>query len=831
MKRWLRFAPVTALLLLLLLLLQPALVGGRVLLPADIPYAVDPLWRNLAPAGFTGAANPMLADQMAQYYPWLLFSRAQVAAGSVPLWNPYVNGGQPHLGNGQAGLYGPFDVLRQLLPLPALYGWLALIQLALAGGFTYAYTRRIGLRRTGATLSMVTFVLSGPLTGWLGSPPFDVVVWLPAMLYTLERVLAARRRTWTALAALALGAQLLSGQPEVAFQVTAAWLVYAVLRGAQLNDPARRFSHVGRVLAIAGLGTLLASVHLLPFVDALLDSAVLGARTAEQPLHVGAWLLRLVADYREWPTLIVAFLPYFFGREADGGYWFPYSNTIEQAAYVGVLPLILAVAAVWSAWRSRETPRRSLILLWAGIGVGALALALRLPLVNLINMLPVVGLAAPGRLRLIYVFAAAVLAGFGLDHWLAGDERVQRLVPRLLMVTAVGVVLACGVAWGVFTLFADRFIAAGRAYMEANWGKPFFTRPLAEYYALVEQRQAIKLALYNPLATPIMFLPVWIALLWGASRLRRLRLRQVPWRGAALILTLTLADLLWVRQGVNVMTDPALLDQRPPLLASIEGSPAPFRVIATGTILNPNSAMRFGLQDVRGYDALALDRYVALLAQLPGYAPVHHHRFFTSADAPLLDLFNVKYLLTDRPPTNPRWEFVDQDGDVQLYRNREFWPRAFFVQDVFFVDSPEAARAQLLDATFDFRRQIVLEELPTDWTPPTSTPDLLPAVQVVSYAADRIVLQVVTPEAGLVVLTDAYQRGWRAWINRRPTPVLVADAAFRAVAVGPGSHIITLAFRPTSFIIGAGLSAVTLAGLILLGAGQRPRRVSPGSVV
>ena len=108
----------------------------------------------------------------------------------------------------------------------------------------------------------------------------------------------------------------------------------------------------------------------------------------------------------------------------------------------------------------------------------------------------------------------------------------DRLVPRLLLVAAVGAVLACGAAWGFFTLFADRFIASGRAYMEANWGTPFFSRPLAEYYALVEQRQAIKLALYNPLATPIMFLPVWVALLWGISRLRLLRLRHVPGRAA-----------------------------------------------------------------------------------------------------------------------------------------------------------------------------------------------------------------------------------------------------------------------------------------------------------
>ncbi len=835
MNRWLAFAPVGALLLLLALLLSPALLGDKVLLPADIPFAVDPLWRNLAPAGFTHAANPMLADQMVQFYPWLVFSRAQWGAGGVSLWNPYVNAGQPHLGNGLVGLYGPFDLLRQLLPMPALYGWVALIQLAVAGGFTYAYARQIGLRRPSAALSMIAFVFSGPLTNWLGFPPFDVIVWLPAMLYTLERVLASRHRTWVALAAAALGAQLLGGQPEVAFQVTCVWLIYALVRGAQINAPRpsvpRRFGYVVPVLLIAALGTLLASVHLLPFIDTMFDSAVFGERVAARSFAANAWLLRIVADYRAWPTLIVTVLPYFFGVEADGGYWFPYSNTVEQSAYAGILPLVLALAAVWHAWRTRTTQRHGITLLWAGIGAGSLALTLGLPLVNLVSTLPIIGLAVPGRLRLIYVFGVAILAGSGLDLWLAHESRVRRLVPRLLLGSALVAVCASAAAWGVFTVRADELLAAGRAYMEANWGTPYFMRPLAEYYALVEQRQAIKLALYNPLVTPIMFLPVWIALLWGLSRVRFLRLSGVPGRGAAVILALTLADLLWVRDGVSVMADRALLDQRPPLLASIESSPTPFRIVATGAILNPNTAMLYGLQDVRGYDALALDRYTALLARLPGYYPVHHHRFFTEADAPLLDLLNVKYLLTDHTPANPRWEYVAQDGDVRLYRNRQVRPRAFFVQDTILAASAQEARDRVLDAAFDYRRQVVLEHTPPDWPPPPVTSDPAPEVQVVSYTADRVVLQVVATKPGVVVLTDAYQRGWRAWDNGRDTPLWVANAAFRAVPVAAGSHLITLAFRPLSFMIGAGLSVATLAGLLLLAAGRRPRRTAQGSVV
>lgn len=814
-----RLLPFALLIAVLLLFLWPALWGGRILLPADIPFAVDPLWRSLAPDGFAGPANPILADQIYEFYPWHAYTRQTLQAGDIPLWNPFVNGGQPHLGNGQAGFFGPFDLVRLLLPLHASYGWVAFLHLALAGVFMLLYTRAIGLKTAGATLSMITFTLSGPVVVWLGHPHASVMAWLPAMLYSGERLLATQSRPWLALCGLVLGLQLLGGHPELSFQVTAVWLLYLALRAAMLTpDPrspgllARRFMPVA---AAAVLGLLLASVHLLPFVEALPHSMALAGRLDVAVPAGAGWLRRLFFDYHEWPTAITVLLPLFFGREADNSYWYPNQNSVEQTAYAGVLPLALALAMAIYALRVRTAPNRGLLLLWGLLGAGSLAVGLRLPLANGVNFLPLFNVAAPGRLRVIFVLAVAVLAGAGLDHWLAGSIRFRLWVSRLLLLFAAVCVGLAAAAYAGFTLFEDRMIESGRAYMQANWGAPYFSEPLAYYYDLVVQRQAAKLKLYNPLHTPAMFLPVLVAFVWIAAQ--RIPAQVLPARAMrSIALLLVVVDLFWMGYGFNPAVDPALLERKPALVARLEADPDLFRVFATGAILNPNSAMRYGLEDVRGYDPMALRRYTEVLAGMPGFYPIHFHLFFTAADSPLLDLLNVKYLLTEQPQDARRWEAIDQEGAVQLYRNRNLWPRAFMVYRSITVNSADESLARLHDPSFDFRREVILESAPHGWAEPAQAPAASPPVTVAAHTPGYVHLQVETPVSGLLVLTDTFLPGWQAWVDEQPVSIWVANHAFRAVVVPGGAHTITFAYRPRSFYLGAIVSSAALLTLVLL---------------
>ena len=270
------------------------------------------------------------------------------------------------------------------------------------------------------------------------------------------------------------------------------------------------------------------------------------------------------------------------------------------------------------------------------------------------------------------------------------------------------------------------------------------------------------------------------------------------------------------RAGLNASASAVWLEPVPPAVQYLQQQPDLFRVVGTQLILNPNMAMLTGLEDVRGYDPLAVKRYNDLLSGLDGYAPAHYHNYFRHLDDPRLDLLNATYGLSRTPPSDPRWEPVfDDPSGVTVYRSRTVLPRAYVVYDAQVVENAEASLARTLDLTFDPRQSVILEQTPLDWTPPASPPTIPPQVKLVEHDANHVTLNVVTDAPGLLVLTDTYLPGWRASVGGQPTPLYIANHAFRAVMVPAGTHSVTFTYAPASLRWGVGISGAALVVLVV----------------
>jgi Bacterial membrane protein YfhO len=79
---------------------------------------------------------------------------------------------------------------------------------------------------------------------------------------------------------------------------------------------------------------------------------------------------------------------------------------------------------------------------------------------------------------------------------------------------------------------------------------------------------------------------------------------------------------------------------------------------------------------------------------------------------------------------------------------------------------------------------------------------------------ERSVVEADLACAGLVVVGDPYYRGWRASLDGKRVPIQEFEGVVRAVAAGPGRHIVEFQYRPASVYVGA---ALTLIGLALAG--------------
>lgn len=144
---------------------------------------------------------------------------------------------------------------------------------------------------------------------------------------------------------------------------------------------------------------------------------------------------------------------------------------------------------------------------------------------------------------------------------------------------------------------------------------------------------------------------------------------------------------------------------------------------------------------------------------------------------------------------------------------------------LWFVPARAAADVHLSDATFEaFQKRaaelgappiLVHQEhtlcsaLPPKTASPLDAPECqrigslppgrkLPA-EVRCYEANTLALDVQAPEAGFLVVTDRWARGWRARVNGTATPVLGANFLFRAVPVQPGLNRVVFEYHPFGY--------------------------------
>src|SRR5581483_10615288 len=171
-----------------------------------------------------------------------------------------------------------------------------------------------------------------------------------------ERVLERARVRDAGLLAVALGIAYLGGQPESSMLVTlaaAAWFLHRLASARRARAGALR-----RPLLLAGgalvLGVALAAVMLIPFAEALHQSY---DTSRAQPALPGRSLFTLL-------------FPELWGRPDRAGLSLGPANFTERTLYVGVLPLLLALAGLFA--RRPRGPR----LFFAVLGAVSLVVAL-----------------------------------------------------------------------------------------------------------------------------------------------------------------------------------------------------------------------------------------------------------------------------------------------------------------------------------------------------------------------------------------------------------------------------------------------------------------------
>lgn len=92
------------------------------------------------------------------------------------------------------------------------------------------------------------------------------------------------------------------------------------------------------------------------------------------------------------------------------------------------------------------------------------------------------------------------------------------------------------------------------------------------------------------------------------------------------------------------------------------------------------------------------------------------------------------------------------------------------------------------------------------------------SVRLTKYGLNDLHFQSNNSREGLAVFSDIYyDKGWKAYIDGKETPIIRANYVLRALRVPAGNHKIDFKFNPASFNQGNMISGITSAIVILLG--------------
>ncbi|HET7295104.1 MAG TPA: YfhO family protein, partial [Vicinamibacteria bacterium] len=472
--------------------------------------------------------------------------------------------------------------------------------------------------------------------------------------------------------------------------------------------------------------------------------------------------------------------------------------------YLGAAALVLVASGVDGSGESRAS----------AIGLG-LALATSL-----------------GRFTPLYPLLAAVtplaFVRYPVKYTLAGALFWALLASRGVDATRRDGLRRAGVA--VFLLVGSLAIAAASV---SAWP--------AAIDGLLRPGEALRAAARQSLVGKLAF--AGAAALLAFLVARKARGRRLAW---VLLALLCVAETLPVAQAVNAVAPRALLEAPARAAAVVPAGSRMYASVAQPLDWFPKQLARMP-PGWNGEWALALGRQDMLAPPLgaragllgsydgdvAGFAPPllgNLTLILTRAESTplavrLLRLGGVGFVVTvdDKP-----WPGLAPVAAIEsVFRNPirvlavpEPQPRAYLVGEARVEPVADAIRT-LGSSDFDPAREVVLDEGTA--LRAAAGEAFEGRLTELERRPDRWRFETQAERPAALVVLEAYERGWRARLDGLATPLVRANALFRAVMVPPGRHQVVMEYRPPALGWGAALSATGVAALAAL-ALSRPSR-------
>ncbi|UCE26120.1 MAG: YfhO family protein [Candidatus Coatesbacteria bacterium] len=495
---------------------------------------------------------------------------------------------------------------------------------------------------------------------------------------------------------------------------------------------------------------------------------------------------------------------------------------VESAFYVGVVPLVLAVAAVVK----RREPFWIIVL---AISV-VVAFGAYTPLFKLYEAVPPFNLfRGPSRFLFMATMALAVLAGRGLDEFRRGPTRLYLWTGLIVLLAAVGTVSALRLSLPTVEKFAYGK-AEAKAAEEAVASRDE-NEALIAYRAKAEEMVNRAADAANPLRGPyvvqLAFLGATVILLWTGVKKKPTAGVVVP----ILLILLTTVDLHYYGRDLNPTT-PVHNVREPPATAELVLKGDRGRTFSTGFeladdtrpglgLIHENTHLIWNLDCAAPRTSLRDKNQLAYFLALEesytydtGLLTQQAVRETPTTIAPFSAL-NVRYFVRRESLDATGVRLLGETGPYKVYANEETAPRAYLLGNAHVEKDTKEAIEYIFSGEFDPAFDLVLER-PVDFGEGSISYPV--ETEIVEYSNNEVVIEYESPAPAVLYFSDLYYPGWRAELDGEPVEIIRANVIGRAVAAPAGRHEVRFYYLPRSFATGLTVTCLFLlvyAGLLV----------------
>lgn len=739
-----RFWAITFIVVVWLIFSSPYLFKGFVPYPSKYQVTFFHPWSHYE-KWWGPVKNNAMPDIITQIYPWKRFTIDSLRSGHLPHWNPYNFAGNPHVGNFQAAVFSPFNLLYFLIPFIDAWSINVLLQPLFAGLFTYLFLKSLKKSHTAASIGSIVFMFSGFIVVWMGYGTLSIAIaYLPLVLYGTEKGFSEKKIRFFSLITAGIFLSFFSGHIQTSLYLIIFTILYFIFKFFSERDR----KYILYPLGFFFFGIIISLVQLYPTILLFLQSA------RSKSLFTGGG----IPFY--YLTTIIA--PDFYGNPVTRNDWL--GNYAEWAGFVGIIPLTLAFIGIWLKFKDRY------VAFFSMSAFIALILAIDTPVHDLLvfTRIPILATSIPSRIISLFSFSIAVLSACGWDEL---QNIISNRTLRKSAAPFLSVFLIMFIIWIV--LLTNKFLPPDKEALSVK----NFILPTILFMSTLATVWVSKLLPYKFQKLLTVFV---VALLCFDSL--RFAIKWMPFDDRKL-----------------VYPDVLVIDE-------IKKQIGYGRVFGN---IGAEVTAYYGISSIEGYDPLYIERYGEFLrfASTGRFSQAERSIARLDRKSPLtdkaLDLLGVNIIYNPIADTHTSWAYpvwennkrhtlLYYDDKFQLFRNNEALSRARLYYDYEVITEKEKILSRIFQKEFDIRKKIILEENLSTEIPKTLNPR--GSVLIKKYSSDSIDLDIFSSQEALLFLSDNYYPSWKAYINGKETRVYRANYTFRAILIPKGDSRVRFSY-------------------------------------